>query len=654
LKSKTWRRFWPDRFSKSSLILFILSSLLLTGINASEPLPLGLIQTIEQLVEIQTNQFNTLRNQINSNPVLLSQVDTKQQNLSLEPRFARSILFSSERKYLDLMRGDRCSFYALIENRLLRSPVGELTHLVVDYEDENGVKQHALVTRENFLQAVYENQCFQNRDLATLFGNPNINSTFASVNFNVPKKSDECKPILDEWNKNPNTPYFCRVAEVLNSGLQARLSIDSLGQNQIQQRREKQQLIDQYEFLRQNLSHFQRTYVQNMCNHLDNSDKFCKVYLAKDVWNQILNGEVPPWKMSYRCQEVLGKSESSVDDLRGCAQQFIENPDICRTQGALNYPSAYPYPRCDSISEALELSKLQTDYHDCPGLIDNEGIINISRLLNHFDPPKIKSNPQNCASHSLSRFANLNIDFSNQAAWPLQICHEDRIIGGDRCVPYVPGSNVEGDLSEERIIAQILHRQFNMQKSTQCRLVDFKSYNPNLLEFKTGCIILFNRDECTQLHCPKKIFVEQKEIEGITYKGRPTFDYFPNSFRNEKFAVTNILSETQRLSSRTIRNLTELTVFLNLEGNGVVHGIGCAEDLYPERFRRNGLNECRPLPFIIDGISTKDTITNLVVRFSIDDIHSPRLLNWNHIFTAITHYQNLHPLDSWMMHGLRR
>lgn len=626
---------------------------MLTGLNASEPLPLGLIQTIEQLMEIQTNQFNTLRNQINSNPVILSQVDAAKE-LTLEPRFARSILFSSERKYNDLMNGDRCAFYALIENRLLRSPTGELTHLVINFEDENGQKQHALVTRENFLQAVYQNQCFQNRDLSLLFGNNNIKTTFDGINFVVPKKSQDCKAILDEWNRNPNTPYFCRVAEVLNSGLRARLNLDSVPQNQIQQRREMQSLIDQYDFLRQNLSHFQRTYVQNMCNHLDNPQNFCKVYLAQDVWNQILNGEQATWKMSYRCSQVIDKIDATVDDLRGCAQQFIENPDLCQTQGAKNYPSNYPYPKCNSLSDALKISKLQTDYHDCPGLIDNEGIINISRLLNHFDSPRIKSNLQNCASHALSRFAKLNLDFANQSAWPLEICHEDRVVGGDRCTPYVPGANTEGELSEERVVEQILVKQFNMQKSTQCRLVDFNSYNPNLLEFKTGCVILFDRNECTQLHCPKKIFVEQKEIQGITYKGRPTFDYFANSFRNEKFAVANILNETQRLNSRTIRNLTELNVFLNLEGNGVVHGIGCAEDLYPERFKRSGLNECRPLPFIIDGIQANDTVTNLVVRFAIDDIHSPRLMNWNHIFTAITHYQNLHPLDSWMMHGLRR
>lgn len=622
------------------------------GIHAQERLPVGLIETIEELVEIQSNQFGQLRTQINANPMLLSQLERETQ-IKLEPRFVQGLLFSSEKRYLDLMRGDDCSLYALIENNLLRTPTGSLTHLVVALQDQEGERQHALVTRENFLETVYRRRCAQNRDLGTIFNNNNVANTINNITFNTPKRTEECQQIISDWNRNPNTPYFCRIAETLRAGEGARERAQATGAGAIQERRELMRLAEQYDFYQQNLSHFHRTYLKNVCSNLDSVENFCRVYLADDVWNQIINGEVPPWRMSYRCREVLNNQNPSMDDLRACAHQFNQDPDLCRTRGGQRYQSMFPYFRCDTLSHTLKTARLQTDYHDCPGNVDNEGIINISRLLNHFDPQEMVSTPDTCASNTLLRFAKLNIDFQNEAAWPLQICHEDRVTGGERCHPYVPGHHPDSQLSEEVVVSQILVRHHNYPQNTQCRIVDVRDYNPNLLTFKSGCTILYNREECTTLHCPKKILYDQNEINTLTYKGQAIFDYFPNSFRNERFSLANILRETLRAEARPLRNLTELTVFLNQEGNGVVHGIGCAEDMLPERFRRRSFNECRPMPFIIDGIKTEGVSTDLVVRFPIEDIHSPRLMNWNHIFTGITQYQKLHPLESWMMYGLR-
>jgi hypothetical protein len=619
--------------------------------HAQERRSIGILETIESLVEIQNTQFERLRTQISANPMILSQIGSET-DIQLEPRFAQSLLFSSERKYLDLIRGNECAFFTLIENNLLRTPTGALTHLVVSIKEDQEV-QHALVTRENFLETVYRSKCPQNRDLSTIFNNANIASTINNLTFPIPRRRDQCQQIINDFNLNPNTPYFCRVAEALNRGAQARLELTNLNTSAVQQRRELLTLAEQYEFYQQNLSHFHRTYLQNICNNLDSVENFCSVYLADDVWSQVVNGEQPIWKMSYRCREILNNQNPSMDDLRACAYQLNQDPDLCRTRGAQAYQSLYPYFRCDTLSQNLIRGKLLTDYHDCPGRVDNEGITNISRILNHFQERSQTSNPATCASNTFVRFAELNLEYDNKDAWPLSICHEDRVTGGERCHPYVPGVHPDSNLSEDKVVSQILITQNNAPRNTRCQIVDRRDYNPNLLSFQTGCVILYDRDECTTLHCPKRILLDQREVNSFTYKGKATFDYFPNSFRNERFSLSTILREQLRLEPRAIRNLTELTAFFNHTGKGIVHGIGCAEDLLPERFRRRSFNECRPLPFIIDGISTEGVTTNIIIRFPIEDIHSPRSMNWNHIFTAITHYQNLHPIESWMMYGLR-
>jgi len=84
------------------------------GPFAQEQLPLGILQTAEELVGIQSRQFEQLRSQIASNPMILGQVEA-QTSLKLEPRFTKSLLFNSETKYLNLIQNNNCTLYSLIE-----------------------------------------------------------------------------------------------------------------------------------------------------------------------------------------------------------------------------------------------------------------------------------------------------------------------------------------------------------------------------------------------------------------------------------------------------------------------------------------------------------------------------------------------------------
>ncbi|MCY4524574.1 MAG: hypothetical protein OXB84_07540, partial [Halobacteriovoraceae bacterium] len=113
---------------------------------------------------------------------------------------------------------------------------------------------------------------------------------------------------------------------------------------------------------------------------------------------------------------------------------------------------------------------------------------------------------------------------------------------------------------------------------------------------------------------------------------------------------SNLLAKSHKLRNRSIKNLTELRFFL--KRGHVAHGIGCMEDIYPLRFKKRTLNDCKPLPFIIDGMVTQKKNSFLVVRTALDDIHHPRLINWQFIYSSLMAYQKLHPLKSWMLYGL--
>ena len=64
------------------------------------------------------------------------------------------------------------------------------------------------------------------------------------------------------------------------------------------------------------------------------------------------------------------------------------------------------------------------------------------------------------------------------------------------------------------------------------------------------------------------------------------------------------------------------------------------------------MNQCRPIPFIIDGIIEKKFNYFLSVRTAIDDLHSPRLVNWSFIYNALKSYEGVHSINSWTLYGI--
>ena len=647
-------QYWQKVFLKTAIFLLV-SMMLSTSIKAQEnSAPPGIIETVQELLRIQRDQFSKLKDQVSTNPMALSNIKDDSQ-IKLERYFSRYLLFHSESKYLNLIQNNQCNLYSLLQNDLLKHSQGEVNSVFITIDKKSEERQSAQVDLENFLQIIYKNKCSQNKDLATLFNNSNIKGTVASINMPTPKSLEDCRSIIESWQRNPYTPFMCHISESIKEGGKARAILPQIERGQLSQRRALREKIRKQEFYQGEIPHFQRTYIANMCENLDSANGFCSVYLAKDVWNQILNGEHPDWKMSYKCRNILNKEATNINDLKVCAADFNKNPNLCMTKGTQGLPSLFPLLSCDTYSETLKISKLKTDYHDCPARIENEGITNISRLIQHFNPTKQEGNfEQTCASSSLIRFVELNLNYENQQAWPLRLCYDDRVTEKEVCLPFIPGHHNNHSLAENQVVADILVKNFGARENTECQIIDNSSYNPLRLEYKSGCYIIYDLERCSALNCERKIVLDKKNIQGISSKGKPLFDYFPNSFGNRKFAVDNILRETFRLETKALRNLTELSFFLkNIEG-GIVHGIGCAEDLLPRRFKRQNLNQCSPMPFIVDGVHSDEMAMTLSVRPSVSDLHSPMPIHWNYVYSAVVNYQELHPIKSWTLYGLRR
>lgn len=554
-------------------------------------------------------------------------------DVKLDPQYVKSLIFNSDERFLKLAFKDECSFLSTLETNLLKTTEGNIDNILITYKNKDGAVESAGMIKDDFFQQIYKKKCLNNSEYSILFSDKNVQKTIESIKFSVPKTKAECTNIHKEWINNPFTPYLCRIQQVFK----------------------KPSLKKMSEFYRERVPLMQRIYLDNLCNSLTTSAMFCSNYLKDDVWSKIINSEIPDYKMSYKCQQMLNKKEKlSVQDMKNCASKLATDNSFCETRGSKDFPSNFPLQNCQTISLALNNSKLVTDYHDCPGNLDNEALTNIHRIVNHFAPRKISSTKETCAGEANYTLARLNLDVKHEAGWPLKVCYLNRVENKEACTLYIPGARADEPLSEDQVVAKIIYLQKGAPSKTTCRIVDSKSYNPLRSEYKSGCFIVYNAEACTTLACEKKVIWEEKVQADIKFIGVPIFDYFPTAYTNERYSFTNLVNEVKGTQERIIRNLTDAKFFLDKMPNGIIHGIGCAEDLMPEQFQRSAINQCHPLPFIIDGYKDVDGETRLITRLSIDDLHTPRFLTWPNFFNAVSAYQELHPLNTWTLYGIRK
>ncbi len=633
LKLKISPQFLQDRFK----ILLVCLGIIFAPKAFSKTT--GLVQSLEDLLKIHRDQYSSINEKVSGNTKALATLPEAKE-IKLDPYYLKSLIFHSSEDYLQISANDQCLFYGFLENDLLKSTMNDSDEVIALITDKNDKTFSTKLSKKDFFTEVYRRTCQNNKEFNILFKDDNIIKTLERLTFPIPNSEKSCQKILLDWRSNPYIPYICRVAHLLKNPVS---------------KKENLYLAERSTLYKTKLTPLQKNYLENLCGNLTSEERFCVNYLKNDVWNKITNGELPLYKMQYKCSSILDRPMPlSKNDLNACAFKLNQQPVLCSLNGNIQYPALFPNPDCNDQSSLLLESNLVTEYHDCPGLVDNEGIVNFHRIVMHFKPRAITSTPQNCAEESNYTFATTNLAVGNETAWPMKICFMNRIQNKEDCTVYVPGTRKEEKLSEDKVMSKILYTYYGAGIKTTCTIVDSVSYNPLRSDYKSGCFIIYDKENCTTLECNKKVSLDGKEISSIKYSGAPLFDYFPSSFMNERYAITNLFKETLGLQQKSIRNLTDLKNFLTMSDKNIIHGIGCAEDLIPENFKRTGLNQCRPLPFIIDSFNKKGDQELVGARFAVTDLHSPRTLKWSFIFNAVSNYREIHPLNTWTLYGLKK
>lgn len=633
--------------------VFLLALLLMgTLTHATEIKSEGMIYTLEQLLLAQKEQNKRLTGIIKSNRSLPKTL-VGSKNVRLDHLFMRNILLYSDPKYLDLIGKNECMFYSMLETNILRTAEGPITNVLVTFQNNFKKWQTTIISKKDFLSAIYKNKCQSNVEYRKKFSRRRIVKSVMELNFQVPKSESECSEILSHWQKNPYTPYLCNIPETIRWGKKIELMLKENKTSSAQKSRFKN-IVKIKNQLQTGLKFSKRTYLNNLCNNIQSEKSFCSLYLHDDIWGKVIKEDAPAYLMKYNCNRYYKNNDDPLTMLGSCRRKMSSSPEICSYSIDKELSSLYPRSRCDLGSSALNASHLITNYQDCPGKMDSEAITNTYRILRHFY--KIDDSPldKGCDEKPLFSFAQLNLDFAYKQAWPLEICFDDRISEKKTCIAYAPGKLEGSKLSEPVVVASILKKLVSAPPNLKCKLVPQNKFSSKLLEFKIGCHIIFDEKHCTSLNCPKEIRYNNRVVKGIEYRGMPVFDYFDNSYSRGKYSIAAILEEVKKIKPTILKNLTEINYYLGLGKDAIIHGVGCVENILPSFFEKRSINQCTPMPFILDGAIKDGKNTMLVLRAPIDDVHHPRLINWKDIFTAVSSYRNIHPNKQWALYGIKK
>lgn len=600
----------------------------------------GTYTSFEKLLKFDQERFEAKETSLEGRNVTGADLQGVQQ-IDLDPDFLNSIMLNTPSEYLSLAARNKCGLYDTLVADLLRLPKGKVDRIFIQYQNKEGARISATMSKNDFLETVVYPACPETKALIPKFQIRTLDSTIKAASFPVPTTRQQCEATRVSWLENPQTPYWCQVHEVIEEA-------DNSSGPVTEAVRNKQAVA---RILKSKLSEERRDYISNVCRHTDNPELFCDAFLSGGFFRKIVEKGRSKIPFKDFCQEALKTTQWSEAVLGECLRLVKKNPDTC-LWGIPETSGLSPRPRCDHISLALNHSSLMGSYNDCPRNSDNQAVTNLARLLIHTNKTLLLKTGEACSALSAGIFLGFNRRFDNEASWTAGACYMDRVEDKERCLPAFFGEYGDDAASMPRVLEEILFRTKGAPRDVKCQIVSNTAYNPTLLEFRYGCFIVYNPANCGLAQCEHKVVYNEREVKDIKLRGQLTFDYFPTTLTTEKYSQTYILQRDAKKKTREVQTLPAIEIFFKENPKGVIHGVGCAEDLLPSFFRKQTFNQCTPLPFIVDGIIRQGDRIALVTRSAADNVHAPRLISWGLVFSAVKTYQWHHPLKLWTLHAI--
>jgi hypothetical protein len=610
---------------------------------------IGLYESLETLITIQDNSYSKkmkkFRNKI-SNLTNLKDPMT----VELDPDFINNILFHSPSRYSSLAHKDRCSLYDLILSGHIRDEDGDLRRFLIKYETRKGKIKTTLVSRTTFLNQVAFKQCPQSKNFERYFQVKNLKKTLKTIKLEVPTSYDQCYKVYNEFVSDYKTPYLCKIYEQIKKAPALNIAIKNTPKSKYNELTKLKKSLSLSKDYKKVLNIKSYDYLKNLCDNIEKPKKFCHDFFELSFWKKIIKGEKSSIYIKNMCQEIYKRKKITPRQFQKCARILNTDPQKCHYLNRLD-SALSPKPSCKNISKALNLSRLISNYNDCPSKTGNEGISNIARVINHISPQKKFSN-NSCQLESTKAFAKFSNEVNEGRDWNVKLCYDDKINNKEICLPTLLGEYPGSDLSLDLVVAKILRKTRGFGNEQKCRVVSKKEYRPTLLEFKGGCYVIVSDKSCRGTNCKFKIINDELEVKHIRYKSDISFAYFPVEYTKQNNSQFNLMQKHFKKKSRKILNISFVKSIFKEKPKAILQGIGCREDLLPTFFQKTSLNQCSPLPFIVDGYIEDRGTLSLIVRTALDSLHAPRIISWSYVYSSLKAYKDLHPMNLWGLYAI--
>jgi hypothetical protein len=615
----------------------------LNGADAKYP---GLFESFQKFIQLDRTRFQAKTQELSLKP-LTSQELKKIKDLELDADFINSLMLHSASGVMTIAMQSQCAFYYALMADLLRTAGGPVDHLLVSYRNEANKILSGYITRKDFLNLKIKLDCPDIDSIVQKFQLKNLPQTLKTTPFKMPNNKEHCDALYQNWMELPETPYWCQVHELIKNPLREKKATPI--------NKEEESLIKNREnlsrLLREKLSSFQQSYLANLCQNADNSKRFCENFFATHFFDKAAENLKPSLTIKSLCEQNGFKAQTSPLALKECSQALKSNPENC-FYTLTKFGGLAPQPRCDHLSLAQNFSSLRQDYNDCPGQSNHLGVTNFARILNHKKLTPLPEINELCSAHSAATMIEFNEAYDNDTFWDSGICWDDKVNSTERCLNTFAGEYPGSKNSLTAVVSEFLYRNKGAAKNLTCELTSLGNFNPTLLQYKYGCFIVYDPEQCAMTDCQYKVFYNQLEIKNIKHKTGLAFDYFPTNLQNEKYSQVYIYRKDANHRSEALQTLPRLEAAFKKNPSILVHGIACAEQLYPSFFRTYAFNQCSPLPFIIDGLYRDGDQNVLIIRTAADNIHAPRLISWNNVFNAVKNYQAHHPIKFWTLYAI--
>lgn len=634
-----WRPFSRSQFSKNllstvsivglcfSLSLFAqIESPLKAPVSTSYP---GMIETFEKIIKVDADRFQKkLNSLVKAGKFLSSTKDVK--DLELDVDFLNSLILHSDPGYLKVAGTSRCRLYDTLITDLLRTAEGKVSNVIVSFTNQKGERESAVMPRKDFLNVVVNSECPETPKLIAEFQIKKLDELIKKTNFATPAGELQCQSTLKSWELSPRTPYFCQLHEYMREV--------EMGEGDPKSLVERTQLS---RVINSKFDPIQKDFLKNLCSNLDNEKIFCEEFLNVSFWNRIAEGRADKIYADGICQET---------PLKACLARIKKEPDLCL------YPSGdskglTPQLECDQLSLALNHSILRADYQDCASASDAHGVTNFARILLHFSKKPVKPSQGPCSSVSSGEVISFEKANDLDNTWELEACFNDKILERDVCYKTFFGAYGALEESYTEVVAKILQRTRGADQRLKCQMVSSKKYSPYLLDYKSGCHIVYEEDNCYISSCPHRVVFNDRTIDFIEVRNKVRLDYFATSIQNERFSLHYVLNLDAKIKSKSLSSLSAMQLYFKKTSKGIIHGVGCAEELLPSFFRPGSMNQCTVMPFIIDGLIPHPEGA-FVFRSGADSLQAPRIISWSRLYSAVKEYERLHPLSLWTLYGL--